>query len=314
MITIKSNILYDYQISDKQSLKKILLVSNYQIYVTISLNQNKIKLWKKDYSFFRSLHCLCFIDDIEYYSSKNLLIFSCEKSILFWNIVTGLVVYKISELEISQINLKIIDGFLFYYGQTRILEGFTNYIFIWNIDKTNKLNACSEKVVNDVISLQKGSRIAYCYKNIIIVMNYSIGVKIQTLKNQFNSFFHMLNYYKDSSKNLDILISLEEKQLKLWDLTSFRLIKSFEFSYFNDSPVFLKNLMFFNQFYLIIGFDEGVLYLVDLQNGKVLHIISNFKQERIKLNYVLFENNLLTLIGKYGRLMVFDLIFNKSNK
>ena len=249
MISVKSNVIHDYQISDKATLKKILFISHFQIYVTISLNQDKIKLWKKNYSFLRSLCSRGTIEDIEFHSSKNLLISSCGKSILMWNIVTGLVVYKISEIELSQIKLKIIDGFLFYYGETRILERLANHIFVWNIDKTNKLNACSEKIVIDVISLQKGNRIAYCYKNIIVIMNYTIGVKIQTIKNPFNSYFHLLNHFTDASKNLEILISMEEKKLKLWDLTSFSLIKSFEFSNFNGSPVFLKNLSFFNQFY-----------------------------------------------------------------
>lgn len=43
-----------------------------------------------------------------------------------------------------------------------------------------------------------------------------------------------------------------------------------------------------------------------------MHILSDFEKEKIKLYDALFQNNMLCLIGKEGRLMVYDLIFSKT--
>jgi WD40 repeat protein len=311
MISLKSNILYDYQITDKVTFSKILFIQKYHIYASLCSYQTKIKLWKQNFTFLKSLNSKIIIDEFIFCDSMNALVSSCKNFIEIWNLMTGIPIYKISSVEFLRIKFKLIDDYLFYFGETKILEKFNNNICVWNIEKLNKLNVGSEKIINDVVSLQKGDRIAYCFKNSIVIMNYVLGIKIKTIKNQFNCYVNFLEYYKDSAKNIDVLISIEDKKMVLFDLKNYSVIINVEFTTVGCA-INLKQISFSNSYYLIVGFNEGIIQFFDLRNGMIIHNLSDFKKESITLKNFLYEGNILCIVGSKGRLMVYELIYFKK--
>ena len=157
-------------------------------------------------------------------------------------------------------------------------------------DFSNYRNFIIFKSVNDIYILIYG-----LINNSIILYNINDNKRINEIKNAHNKDIEKFKYYLDTKKKLDLVLSLADNELKVWNINNLECL--FKFEYYNDnedeenlriSANFLYN---HKKVYVIIKFaiyDEPIK-IYNLKGKKIKEI---YKYNKVDFIDTFYDNKL----------------------